>query len=142
VFEFTRFSNVWDVTKLNKVLNSIYFGEFWIVVNVARFDRFKDNVALIKGIDEGEKISIEDGKQSRDKEMGEVVVYGRRKGELVRVNEEAVRREREDGDCKVGREVQLNGGKKKRVNGKRSFFVEYFVSKAKKEGVSGVESVE
>ena len=39
VYGFVRFSNVRDVCKLLKAVNSVYFGNFKIVAKVARFDK-------------------------------------------------------------------------------------------------------
>lgn len=86
LFGFSQFSNVRDMEKLSKSLNDVYFRDYSMLANVARYDGFDKFDRRILGVGEGVKIlRYEDlGKMQKEKKedlgsisngIGRVVSY-------------------------------------------------------------------
>jgi len=73
-FGFVKFLKVRDVTKLNKALNNVYFGDLRLFANVAKFDRFvkeEERMEDVVGRDqrssgEGEKKWWDEGRKKTE----------------------------------------------------------------------------
>ncbi|KAI5407359.1 hypothetical protein KIW84_053564 [Lathyrus oleraceus] len=101
LFGFALFVKVRDVEMLSKALNNFYFGDYRLVTNMTRYDRFEnfDWINLGKG---GEKmVRHEDIKYSRENRRREAEFGISRKKELERVKEEAVIKEEEKEKLRV-----------------------------------------
>lgn len=82
--------------KLSKTLNNVYFGDYRLFANVARYDRFEKFDRINLGEGGGEKIlRHEVRKYLRENGRNEVVSGISRKKKLERVKEEAVGSEKE-----------------------------------------------
>lgn len=81
---------------MSKSLNNVYFGDFRIFVNVAKFDMFEKYDKNGKGVVEGVK-GI-NGEEEKFKRAGEGVAKAQvviKKEELEKVKAEAVHKERD-----------------------------------------------
>ena len=90
---------------MSKALNDVYFGDFRMSTNVAKFDMFEKYDKNGKGVVEGVKgISGEEEKSKRAGEGVAKLLVVLRKEELEKVKAEAMCKERE-------REKKREGGK-------------------------------
>jgi hypothetical protein len=79
VYGFVRFSKVRDVSKLLKVVNAVWFGNFKVNARVARFDRAAVEVGGRDGeVDRGGVEKVSDNKLVREKQGN---VEGKQKAE-------------------------------------------------------------
>lgn len=90
-YGFVRFANVRNIEKLSKALNTVYFGDFRMFANVARFDMFAKNDNKVKGECEGGKVGGGEGEKSKkvSEVVGKVAML-RRKEEFEKVKAKAV----------------------------------------------------
>jgi hypothetical protein len=148
-----KFLKVRDVTKLNKALNNVFFGDLRLFANVDKFDRFVKEEERLEGgvgreqrwLDEGEKNNGGVKVEKKPREL-EVERDFSRRLELQKVKEAAIRSEEEREKAlviKVG-EIECSGRKEEggsKVGGGEDKGVLKVEEVVAKEFVSGADVV-
>lgn len=89
-YGFVRFANVRNIEKLSKALNTVYYGDFRMFANVARFDMFAKNDNKVKGMVREERLVVVREKKVKVSEVVGKVAMLRRKEEFEKVKAKAV----------------------------------------------------